>query len=901
MTKEQNNMKHFYCYNCGKELDLTEKICPRCSFPVARIYQDGKNHIEDIEDQDIIDCYKTLNKKCNKSLNGTKSFSTTVFGQDLFISVEELGCKQYTRIIYAGARLYRSIIKENEHIILDIKSLDGLVHKSRKIWDTMTMAIVTEIAHEVPALANRPLEEIRDVSLAFLFSNGFESEYEYIISCIAQAINCANNNLNLENEYRSLRKDSRGRFGFIANSPKGIARGFFETSILNATTGVAHSAFNAVGSIKDQWKIETKKSKLLSQIRKDRLIQDALEKDLKAFEDCIWEYMRITCKQGNYEKKVDTWKNEAPGYLALYPYLDNTQDKQKCLVKGLLCNPSELKFYYFMFRDFSIQYKNDMDNVRRFAFKSGVDIERVENFVTNARSFNGIEYETFEECNHAVVEYAEIMSRTFQNVTYDTVEECNQAKAEYADIMSRTFQDVLYDTVEEKKAAETDYYKRCTYKHKTYSSPEEAQIAKEKDYEKDQIDKIVSCVNRNDRVSLKKTIEQLENLDLHYGLEKTELRKLKSRYRKISYEDYMTEFKIIFESIDKLTSEDTDKCLDLIDKAKERCTVDDEKVICQIVEKETSYNRNDLDNRFNTAVNNYNKAVHAFREKSKAHTPNFLAFLNVDLEDGYAVFGAWIATICCFLSSIYCLIHFFETIGTGYTLADGMFFGYLVVALFCLYKICDYNLSYFDAVDDCTLAYQFSFKKLNNLKTTIRDCEKSFAECKQEYANYNAIFEKVNKPLKLPVIPDPFSESNTFNEIYRKIDKESNIFKWVFTVVFTAIGIGIFIWLLCLILAHSPAKEKTNDSSSTQVATEQTNRDDSSKRIQLNKETLELGVGETYKLELNNHTGKVKWSINKKKIATVSKKGKVTARKKGKAIIKAKNKTKEYTCIITVK
>ena len=219
------------------------------------------------------------------------------------------------------------------------------------------------------------------------------------------------------------------------------------------------------------------------------------------------------------------------------------------------------------------------------------------------------------------------------------------------------------------------------------------------------------------------------------------------------------------------------------------------------------------------------------------------------------------------------------------------------------FNVCTVHNNLFDMCDKAKNRL-FCFADIdirNDLERTIRDCEKSFAECKQEYANYNAIFEKVNKPLKLPVIPDRFSESNTFNEIYRKIDKESNIFKWVFTVVFTAIGIGIFIWLLCLILAHSPAKEKTNDSSSTQVATEQTNQDDSNKRIQLNKETLELGVGETYKLELNNHTGKVKWSINKKKIATVSKKGKVTARKKGKAIIKAKNKTKEYTCIITVK
>ena len=69
----------------------------------------------------------------------------------------------------------------------------------------------------------------------------------------------------------------------------------------------------------------------------------------------------------------------------------------------------------------------------------------------------------------------------------------------------------------------------------------------------------------------------------------------------------------------------------------------------------------------------------------------------------------------------------------------------------------------------------------------------------------------------------------------------------------------------------------------------------------LNKKSVTLKVGKTYKLKVKNTTKKVTWTSSKKSVATVSKTGKVTAKKKGTATITAKVGSKKLKCKVTVK
>lgn len=72
--------------------------------------------------------------------------------------------------------------------------------------------------------------------------------------------------------------------------------------------------------------------------------------------------------------------------------------------------------------------------------------------------------------------------------------------------------------------------------------------------------------------------------------------------------------------------------------------------------------------------------------------------------------------------------------------------------------------------------------------------------------------------------------------------------------------------------------------------------------VKLNKTTLSMKAGDTYKLKLSGTT-KVSWSSSNKKIATVSGKGVVSAIDDGTATITAKDKKtgKTYKCKVTVK
>ena len=69
----------------------------------------------------------------------------------------------------------------------------------------------------------------------------------------------------------------------------------------------------------------------------------------------------------------------------------------------------------------------------------------------------------------------------------------------------------------------------------------------------------------------------------------------------------------------------------------------------------------------------------------------------------------------------------------------------------------------------------------------------------------------------------------------------------------------------------------------------------------LSNKKLKIGKGQAYQLVVTNTGGKkVKWSSNKKKVASVSKSGVVKAKKPGKAVITAKVGKKKIKCKVTV-
>ncbi|MCM1179565.1 MAG: Ig-like domain-containing protein [Clostridium sp.] len=69
----------------------------------------------------------------------------------------------------------------------------------------------------------------------------------------------------------------------------------------------------------------------------------------------------------------------------------------------------------------------------------------------------------------------------------------------------------------------------------------------------------------------------------------------------------------------------------------------------------------------------------------------------------------------------------------------------------------------------------------------------------------------------------------------------------------------------------------------------------------LNRKSATLWVGDTIKLKVKNTRKRIRWTSNKKSIATVSSKGTVKAKKSGKAVITANIGNKKYKCKVTVR
>ena len=72
------------------------------------------------------------------------------------------------------------------------------------------------------------------------------------------------------------------------------------------------------------------------------------------------------------------------------------------------------------------------------------------------------------------------------------------------------------------------------------------------------------------------------------------------------------------------------------------------------------------------------------------------------------------------------------------------------------------------------------------------------------------------------------------------------------------------------------------------------------KPIKINRSSVLLVKGQTFKLRIRNAAQKVNWSSTKKSVATVSATGKVLARKKGKANIVARAGNQQKKCLVTV-
>ena len=102
--------------------------------------------------------------------------------------------------------------------------------------------------------------------------------------------------------YRKLRKESRGRFVGGGFGIEGALKGMVTAQALNLASGAAHSAFNLMGDVKDNWRLLQQKKELFGNPLKETIV--------KVFRDTIQlAYDRhIEILEESYEKRIKRYQ-----------------------------------------------------------------------------------------------------------------------------------------------------------------------------------------------------------------------------------------------------------------------------------------------------------------------------------------------------------------------------------------------------------------------------------------------------------------------------------------------------------------------------------------------------------------------------------------------------------------
>ena len=246
-----------------------------------------------------------------------------------------------------------------EIIVEDCAITDEMINSIRKSSGNKFYAIVNILEHFYESSCNAisNLEESLGLSKnkeLYEDINDFIEEKIEEITAAGETFQTLDTNLNLEKQYRELRRATRGRWQGGGFGVQGAVKGAIEAGIMNAVSDTAHVAVN---SFADGWsdaKNKEEKNKIIREIYSDmpeksrdaleciaNIIIETLEEE---YPDCIWtldrEKTTKTLIDLEHEEEKTKYSIEL---LKLYPfnkdiYLEIMKwiDAQKIKESGLL-------------------------------------------------------------------------------------------------------------------------------------------------------------------------------------------------------------------------------------------------------------------------------------------------------------------------------------------------------------------------------------------------------------------------------------------------------------------------------------------------------------------------------------------------------------------------------------
>lgn len=279
-----------------------------------------------------------------------------------------------------------------------------------------------------------------------------------VVRSMQKAVEAVNIRQEEEEMYRQARKAGRGRVVGGGFGLGGAIKGMAQAGMMNAASGIAHSAFNAVGNVGSGIAASSDKAAIYKKYKEP--LKTALMQDLydirNAIRTALQKEAGIVCKyvtDSEYDKAKAIWNNYRLGRIP-------AEKKKEQIIEALTLNPYSIEIYDSIWED----YGDENGELRKMATYFGIPLEQqiaeiAEQYGDDLFTKNCSLYEESFDKKTAAVQIENqikaILDELVQYCKRQTISEDNISKIaqckqllEEIDIEVRTVKGVTYDTRE---------------------------------------------------------------------------------------------------------------------------------------------------------------------------------------------------------------------------------------------------------------------------------------------------------------------------------------------------------------------------------------------------------------------------------------------------------------------
>lgn len=279
-----------------------------------------------------------------------------------------------------------------------------------------------------------------------------------VVRSMQKAVEAVNIRQEEEEMYRQARKAGRGRVVGGGFGLGGAIKGMAQAGMMNAASGIAHSAFNAVGNVGSGIAASSDKAAIYKKYKEP--LKTALMQDLydirNAIRTALQKEAGIVCKyvtDSEYDKAKAIWNNYRLGRIP-------AEKKKEQIIEALTLNPYSIEIYDSIWED----YGDENGELRKMATYFGIPLEQqiaeiAEQYGDDLFTKNCSLYEESFDKKTAAVQIENQIKATLdelvqyckrQTISEDNISKIAQCKQllEEIDIEVRTVKGVTYDTRE---------------------------------------------------------------------------------------------------------------------------------------------------------------------------------------------------------------------------------------------------------------------------------------------------------------------------------------------------------------------------------------------------------------------------------------------------------------------